>query len=175
VAVVLAMVGIVAAMGATAWKRLVWNVQARGAVEEFRDAILLARSDAVTRKRNSGIFIDASRMRYMRFVDSSSLGEADGRYQSGETVLHDWTNLPQRLLNHEITSSLSPDPTPRACGTSASATTLPTEPPGSYSIVFRPDGRAWATLQAKLGVETFPTDTFRLNVFPPTGLVTLEN
>jgi hypothetical protein len=162
-------------MGVASWKRSTWRLQARGAIEEFRDAILLARSDAVTRKRNSGIFIDASAMRYLRFVDSSSIGESDGRYQSGETILQTWAPLPRRLLGYEFTSSLSPDPLPRDCRSAASPSTTSAEPPGSYSLVFRSDGRAWATLQAKLGVESFPNDTFRLNVLPPTGLVTLEN
>jgi len=175
VVIVVVMVGIVAAMSATAWTRLTWNIQAKGAVEEFRDAILLARSDAITRKRNSGIFVDVSGMRYLRFVDSSSLGEADGRYQAGERIVRDWSKLPARLLAYEFRSSISPDPTPRPCESAASTPTSITESPGSYSIVFRPDGRVWATLQAKLGIESFPNDTFRLNVFPPTGLVTLEN
>jgi hypothetical protein len=173
--IVVVMIGIVAVMSATAWNRLTWSIQAKGAIEEFRDAILLARSDAITRKRNSGIIIDVSAMRYLRFIDSSSLGEADGRYQTGEVILRGWTKFPERLVALDFTSSISPDPLPRPCRSAASTPIAPTEAPGSYSIVFRPDGRAWATLQAKLGVHSFPTDTFRLNVLPPTGLVTLEN
>ena len=68
-AIVVVLVGIVSAMAVTGWNRLTWHVRALGAAQEFRDAVLLARSDAVTRKRHSGILIDPDGMRYLRFLN----------------------------------------------------------------------------------------------------------
>jgi type II secretory pathway pseudopilin PulG len=172
--VVLVLVSILAGMGMMGWKRLMWRVQAYGATDELRNALLLARSDAVTRKRHSGILIDRDSLRYLRFVDSSPTGASDGRYTAGETILQPWTPLPKRMIVYSMISSITPDPTPRPCGTrpSSGATSSQT---GRYSIVFKPDGRSWAPLLAKLGVSSFPSDTFRILVLPPTGLVQMEN
>jgi Tfp pilus assembly protein FimT len=172
--VVLALVSTLAGMGILGWKRLMWRVQAYGATDALRNALLLARSDAVTRKRHSGILIDRDSLRYLRFVDSSSSGAADGRYASGERLLQGWTPLPGKMVVHDMVSSITSAPTPRPCGTLA-AKSAGAAQTGRYSVVFRPDGRSWATLAAKLGVSSFPADTFRILVLPPTGMVQLEN
>jgi Tfp pilus assembly protein FimT len=171
--VVLALVSILAGVGILGWKRLMWRIQAYGATDALRNAILLARSDAVTRKRHSGILIDRDSLRYLRFVDSSASGAADGRYTAGERLLQPWTPLPRKMLVHSMRSSISPAPTPRPCGKVASA--AGSAQAGRYSVVFRPDGRSWATFEASFGVSSFPADTFRILVLPPTGLVQLEN
>jgi prepilin-type N-terminal cleavage/methylation domain-containing protein len=169
--IVLVMVGILSAMAITGWKRLMWHVQAQGAAQEFRDAIALARSDAVTKKRNSGILIDPAGMRYLRFVDSNT---TNGRYDIGESVLQGWTSFPSSLIIHlPVLSAWSPDPIPLSCDPSASPLDYSTQV-GNVAVVFKPDGRSWATLQVKLGVRTFPSDTFHIGVLPPTGLVQLR-
>ena len=172
--VVLVLVSILVGTGAMGWKRLMWRVQAYGATDAFRNALLLARSDAVTRKHHSGILIDRDSLRYLRFVDSSSTGAHDGRYNAGERVLQPWTSLPKRMIVLSMSSSITPDPAPRVCGTRSKSTTTSTQA-GRYSIVFKPDGRSWATLHAELGISSFPSDTFRILVLPPTGMVQMEN
>jgi len=172
--VVLVIAGILTVMAVGGWKRIQWRVQVLGAADEFRNALLLARSDATTRQRNSGMVLDTANHRYLRFVDSLPLdGSADGKYESGETVLQNWQPLPAHLVFYPIVSTVSYDPAPSNCGT----TTAPSSTPqaGTYSVVFKPDGRCWADFKAKFGISTFPDDTFTLTVLPPTGLVTLEH
>jgi prepilin-type N-terminal cleavage/methylation domain-containing protein len=172
--IVLVMVGILSAMAITGWNRLMWHVQGLGAAQEFRDAILLARSDAITKKRNSGILIDPAGLRYMRFVDSNATSAANGRYDTGEVVLQKWASFPSKLIVHlPVLSNWSPDPVPVPCDASAPALDSSTQI-GNVAVVFKPDGRSWATLDVKLGVRTFPDDTFHISVLPPTGLVQLR-
>lgn len=160
-------------MASVGWKRVMWRVQALGAADEFRNALQLARSDALSRQRHSGVLLDPSGLRFLRFVDSSSSGAADGRYSAGETVIQDWRPLPTKMLVHAVYSSISAPVTLRSCG-GAATTASGTAQAGTFSLVFAPDGRSLATFQAKLGISTFPKDTFRIEVLPPTGLITLE-
>lgn len=170
-AIVLVMVGILSAMAVTGWHRLMWHVQALGAAQEFRDAILLARSDAITKKRNSGILIDQAGMRFLRFVDSNP---TNGRYEAGqERVLQSWASFPSKLIIDSITSTMSPDPLPFACDGSVVPVDASSQT-GTYSLVFKPDGRSWADLGVKMGVRTFTGDVFRFSVLPATGLVQLR-
>ncbi|MBK8804507.1 MAG: GspH/FimT family pseudopilin [Fibrobacteres bacterium] len=172
--VVVALVGILTGLVAISWKRITYKIKVLGAVEELRNAVQLARSDAVTKRRNSGLLLDVPARRYLRFIDSSNAPvSSNGRFDSGEVVTQDWTDLPAQMLLLSVSSSLSPVLAPRPCGSPAVPATRTTQS-AQYSIVFRPDGSAWATLDARLGVESFPQDTFRLNVFPPTGLIQLE-
>ena len=148
-----------------------WHVQALGAAQEFRDAILLARSDAITKKRNSGILIDQAGMRFLRFIDSNP---TNGRYDSTqERLLQGWQSFPSSLVIDSIHSTMSPDPLPQACDGSDAAVDASSQT-GTYSLVFKPDGRSWADLSAKLGVRSFPNDTFEFSVLPATGLVQLR-
>jgi hypothetical protein len=133
----------------------------------------LARSDALSRQRHSGVLLDPAGLRFLRFVDSSSSGSADGRYTAGETIVEDWRPLPAHMIVHSVNSSISAPVTLRVCGATATAAAGSTQS-GSFSLVFAPDGRSLATFQAKLGIESFPKDTFRIEVLPPTGLITLE-
>jgi len=160
-------------MAFSGWKRVMWRVQALGAADEFRSALQLARSDALARQRYSGVVIDPSSLRFLRFIDSSSSGAHDGRYDTGEIVIQNWKPLPAHMIVHSVFSSISAPVTLRSCG-SAAITGTATAQSGTFSLVFGPDGRSLATFQAKLGIESFPKDTFRIEVLPPTGLVTLE-
>lgn len=169
--IVLVMVGILSAMAITGWKRLMWHVRALGAAQEFRDAIALARSDALTKKRHSGILIDPAGMRYLRFVDDNA---NNGRFDTAsETRLQDWQAFPTSLIVDSIGSTMSPDPQPVACDGSPSSAD-PSSQTATYSLVFQPDGRSWANLRVKLGVRSFPDDTFLVDVLPATGLVQLR-
>lgn len=172
VLVVLVLVGILTALATVGWQRFTWQVRVRGALDDLRNAIQLARSDATTRKRSSGILIDQDSLRYLRFVDSSSTGESNGRYDAGEFILQPWTKFPSRLVFFDVQSSIQAILPPRKCDQLPSAT-LPAHQHGTYSIVFKSDGSSMATFQAKLGIRSFP-DTFHLNILPPTGWVMLE-
>lgn len=174
VLVVVALVGILASMAAGSWKRMMWRVQSVGAADEFRSALMLARSDARTSQSYSGVFFDPPNKRYLRFVDSTNSDEHDGRYTAGERILQDWWPLPSKLLVYDVQSSIAPSIPLRPCNGTAppvSATVQST----TFSVVFKPNGQCMATFLAKLGIESFPSDTFRIEVLPPTGLVTMEN
>lgn len=171
--VVVAIIGVFAAMAVPGWKRITWKLRAGGAVDEFRNSILLAKSDAKTRRRFSGIHIDVANSKYLRFVDSNEVtGSSNGVYDPKEKILQAWTSFPAELKFYSAASAMSPKPSPRPCGSSASVASLAQT--GVYSVVFRPDGSSWATFTAKLGVNGFPKDTFRLALFPPTGFLAVE-
>lgn len=174
VLVVVALVGILASMAAGSWKRMMWRVQSVGAADEFRSALMLARSDARTSQSYSGVFFDPPNKRYLRFVDSTNSDEHDGRYTAGERILQDWRPLPSKLLVYDVQSSIAPSIPLRPCGGSA-VTVAATVQSTTFSVVFKPNGQCMATFLAKLGIESFPSDTFRIEVLPPTGLVTMEN
>ncbi len=171
--VVVAIVGIVAAMSQMGWSKILRKLQGRGAADQVRDALMLARMKALTDKRHVGVLLDPAQRRYLVFVDSTSPGGADGRYTAGEPLLRNWTTLPEQPAFVAANSSISPDPAPRPCKTAATPPS-PTVQSGTFALVFRPDGRTWATFDAKL-VTPGTTDTFRLRVLPPTGTVSLEH
>lgn len=87
--VVLAIVGILSGMGVVTWNKFLSRMKTTAEINELRDAIHQARSDAITRKRYSGILIDFSARRYSLFLDSSATASTtrNGRYESGETIL----------------------------------------------------------------------------------------
>ena len=172
VMVVVVIIGILSSMASVLWTRFSGRINARGGMDELRNAIQLARSDAITRRRNSGILIDKDSLRYLRFIDSSATGAQNGRYDLGEVILQKWTKLPSKLVFFNIVSSIPTILPPQKCDQPAS-TSIATPQSGQYSIVFRSDGSSMGTFQAKLGVESFP-DTFHLVVLPPTGWVLLE-
>ncbi|MCB9497604.1 MAG: prepilin-type N-terminal cleavage/methylation domain-containing protein [Fibrobacteria bacterium] len=176
VMVVVALIGILAAITGPKWSNFISRSLARGAVNDLRGALLTARSDALTRKRFSGIVLDFSGHRFLRFVDSSGVSGTtrNCRFDNGERILQDWQELPSRLLFHQQASSMSPEPPLRSCDNQAGGT-VGTAQSGSYAIVFRPDGSSCATLAVKMGARGNPNDTFRLAVFPATGMVTVEN
>jgi len=174
VIIVLVLVGILAGMSYSGWKRVMWRVQVLGAADEFRNALMLARTDAISRQRYSGVLLDPAGLRYLRFVDSSSTGVHDGRYSAGDPIIANWSALPAHLLVLSVTSSISAPVTIRNCGASATTGTASSQS-GTFALVFGPDGRSMATFQAKLGVESSLRDTFLIQVLPPTGLVTLEH
>jgi type II secretory pathway pseudopilin PulG len=174
--VVVVIVGILSVLAVVGWKRIQWRVQVLGAADEFRNALLLARSDATTRQRNSGLYIDVGNLRYERFVDSSLTdGSANGTFDSGEVVLQGWQPLPAHMVFDSINSTVSPEPQPHPCTSAGTASPTRSDTGGMYSVVFRPDGRCWATFRTRFGISTFPDDTFTLTVLSPTGLVTLEH
>lgn len=174
VLVVIALIGILAAMSFGGWKRMMWRVNSMGAADDLRNAIMYARSDARTSQSHTGVFFDPPNKRYLRFVDSSSTDEHDGRYTVGERILQEWQPLSSKLLVYEVNSSIPPVIPLRPCGGTAT-TVAATIQSGTFSVVFKPNGQCMATFLAKLGIESFPSDTFRIEVLPPTGLVTMEN
>jgi prepilin-type N-terminal cleavage/methylation domain-containing protein len=171
--VVLVIVGVMAGMAAITWNRTMGKYKARSAMDELRNAILQSRSDAMTRKRYSGILIDVGNLQYMRFVDDqpSSPNPQNGVYDDGETVLQPWKALPAQMvfLGPPSSSRASVRP-PRGCGI---VPPVATSAAGTYSVVFRPDGGASASFDALVGIANLPADTFRLTVTPPTGFVGL--
>lgn len=173
VLVVVALVGIMSAMASVGWKRVVWRVRSTGAAEELRYALMLARSESRTCDCNTGVFFDAPNRRYLRFLDSTGNDIRDGMYTSGEKVLQDWTELPDRMLVYSVNSSIAPVIPLRACGATATTPAATTQS-GTFAVVFRPNGQCMATFNAKFGIESFPDDTFRIEILPPTGLVTME-
>ncbi len=173
--VVLALIGILAGLASVSWKRITYKFRVLGAVDELRNAIQLARSDAMTRRRHSGILIDTAGRRFLRFIDSSrTTSLSDGTFTPSEdSILQDWKGLPSQMVAYGVASSYTPLREPRQCGATTVVTTTIRSGP-AFPIVFRPDGSSWATFEALLGVEGFPKDTFRLTVFPPTGFVQME-
>lgn len=173
VLIVVVLIGIVSAMAYGGWKRVMWRVHALGAVDEFRGALMLARSDATTRQRFSGVLLDLPGRRYLRFVDSTTGDVHDGRYSVGERVIQSWTELPQHMVVYTMNSSLAAPPTVRSCGVAAVST--PATPQAAlYSLVFTPEGRSMATFRVRFGIESRPGDTLGLDILPATGLVLME-
>jgi len=171
--IVLVLVGILTGLAAVGWQRFTWQIKVRGAMDDLRGAIQLARSDAMTKRHNSGILIDVDGLRYLRFIDSSASGNADGLYNAGESVIQNWTSLPQTMFFYgSPASSISPTPPIRKCDQPATTSTGAAQT-GMYSIVFRSDGSSWASFDAQIGVQSF-TDKFHLFVLPSTGWIALE-
>lgn len=167
--VVIVLVGLLAGMATTVWKSLAGRMKSRSDVEDLRKAILLAKSDAVTRNRHTGIYLDAANRKYLMFVDSSSTGSQDGQYLSGERILQGWRQMGSDTKIYSVASSLTPLPPIRKCGHSATGTS--SSQSGFYSIVFRPDGSSWASLVLAAGNTSLPGDTTRLYVVQASGLV----
>jgi hypothetical protein len=171
--VVLVIVGVLSSLSLVSWKSVLLRLQGFGCAGEMRDALTLARMDALSHKRNTGVLLDPTPTapRYLIFVDSTFPGGPDGKYTAGETILQPWTDLPKKptiLVTH---STVSPDPAPRACNASSSTPAVDA-PSGTYPIVFHPDGRAWTAFSSKLFAPT-GSDTFLVEVLPATGLVSL--
>lgn len=167
--VVLVVVALLAAMAMSVWKKVAGKARAQGDLNDLHKALVLAKSDAITRKRHSGVLIDVSGRRHLRFVDSSATGAQDGQYLVGERILQGWTQLSSDFRFFSVASSLSPQPSVRKCGTAASSSS--TAQSGLYSIVFRPDGTSWSSLTLKAGNVSIPGDTTRLHVIQAAGLV----
>jgi prepilin-type N-terminal cleavage/methylation domain-containing protein len=169
--VVIAIVGIVGGLSIVGWSSFLARLKSHGTANQIRDALVLARMDAKSRLRNTGVLLDTANDQFLVFVDSFA-GGPTGRYVTGDLVLTPWTTLPSKPVFASISSSSSPDPVPRPCMTAGTGT-VSTPQTGNYSIVFRPDGRSWVSFQAKL-VTPKITDTFLVGVLPTTGLITLE-
>ena len=169
----LVIVGILSAMASVTLKTINSKMKVQGSLDDLRNAIQLAHSNAMTQKHNSGILIDVPNHRYLRFVDSSGAGASDGLYSTGEAILQGWTALPSALVFYSVASSLSPTPILRKCDAAQTFTSGATQV-GTYSIVFRSDGSSWAGFTAKLGVNGMTKDTIQLTVIPPTGYVAMD-
>jgi prepilin-type N-terminal cleavage/methylation domain-containing protein len=168
--VVVVVVGLLAGMGSSVWKKTTAKMRAQGDFDGMHKSLLLAKSDAMSKKHHSGILIDVANKKYLRFVDSSiATGVQDGQYTSGESILQNWTPLSSGFTFFSVSSSLSPLPSVRKCGTASSSPT--TTQSGLYSIVFRPDGTSWSSLTLIAGVASIPGDTTRLFVIQSSGLV----
>jgi type II secretory pathway pseudopilin PulG len=168
--VVLVVVGLLAGMASSVWKKFGGKMRAQGDFDGLHKAILLAKSDAFTKRHHSGLLLDVANGKYLRFVDSSvATGAQDGQYLSGERIIQDWNGLSPAFKFYAVASSLSPLPPIRKCATAASSTS--TAQSGLYSIVFRPDGTSWSSLSLAAGSTSIPGDTTRLYVVQTSGLV----
>lgn len=164
--IVIALVGITSSLAVGSFRKVQARSQARAAIEDLSTALHLARSDASTRQRRSGVliapdtgnnFVDAAGvprtgLKYLRFVDSD-LG-TPGAYDATDTILQGWTSMKGQVFAYSISSS----------GLSA----------GMVSLVFHTDGSLDNDLQMNMGIANF-TDTFRLGLLPATGLATLDH
>ena len=173
--VVIVIVGILSVLAYSGWGRVMYMVQAKGAADEVRNAILLARADAMTRRHYSGVVLDTAGHRYLRFVDSTLGDLHNGDYDQGETVLQNWTPLPSHLVFQSASSSTTSDPVPRVCRSAAAPTTTIPSTGSTYPIVFRPDGRSVQAFTTKFFATSFPDDIFSVDVLPATGLVTVRH
>jgi prepilin-type N-terminal cleavage/methylation domain-containing protein len=167
--VVLVVVGLLAGMAMSVWKKYGSKSRSRADFDGLHKALLLAKSDAITKNRHTGLVLDAANRKYLLFVDSSSTGAQDGQYLAGERILRNWTALTSDFKIHSVASSLSPQPSLRKCGAAPTAASI--DQSGSYSIVLRPTGTAWASLALKAGSASIATDTVRLYVIQASGLV----
>lgn len=174
VLVVVVLVGLLSTIAGVYWGKFTAKMKVSGAAKELRGAILTARSDALTRKRYSGIVIDFSQRKYLRFIDSSGNASTSQncRNEVGEKILQDWTELSSKMVFHSQASSISPVPGIRDCEVVSTGSTGAVQT-GAYSVVFRPDGSSCATLMVRMGVEGVPSDTVKLSVLPATGLVAM--
>lgn len=172
--VVVVIVGILSGIGAVTWSKFLSKMKTTDEVNELRNGVLSARSDAITRKRYSGILINFDQRKYTLFVDSSATASTTNncRYESGEKIIRPWTTVSSKVTFFSPTSSIPPTPTIRNCGSGAS-TGSSTVQAGAFAIVFRADGSSCAPLFVKIGNSDLPRDTFRLSV-PLTGIVTME-
>lgn len=164
--IVVALVGITSSLAVGSFRKIQARSQARASIEDLTVALHLARSDASTRQRRSGVviapdtansFVDnagVSRtgLKYLRFVDSD-VG-TQGAYDATDTVLQGWVPMQGQVFAYSINSS----------GLSA----------GTVSLVFHTDGSLDNDLQMNIGIANF-TDTFRLGLLPATGLATLDH
>lgn len=165
--VVVAMVGILSAMGVAGFSKVLARSQARSSVEELLVTLQRTHSDATNRQRHSGVVIapdttskfkDASGtqrtgLQYAIVVDADVLG-TPGTFDSQDTIIQPWTKLPGKIFSYSTVSS----------GLSS----------GVVSIIYHTDGSTDNDLSMKLGIAGF-TDTFRLSLLPATGLATLEH
>jgi len=172
VMVAVAIVGILSLMASTSLKRYISRMKVLGAVDDLRNAFQVARADATTNKHHSGVLLEVTNLRYLRFIDSTTGNIQNGRYASPERIVQGWTSLPATMVFYSIASSISPAAAPRTCGVGGS-TSSSTAQSGQYSIVFRPDGSSWASFSAKMSTSSF-SDTLTLSIVPPTGYVDLE-
>jgi len=117
VLIVLVIIGICCAMAVPGFNLLMKKVQAKSTAFQMRDAIQLARSDAMAHQRFSGVTIDTGNLSWNRFQDNPT-GPRPGAFDSLDTV-----KVTQTMQGYATTS--------RNC----------TRLNGSVcSIVFAPDG-----------------------------------
>lgn len=85
VLIVTVIIGIASAMGVAGFNLFMKKVTAKADAHRFRDALQLARSDAVTRSRHSGVGLDTT-LGWFRFVDHPVDG-IPGSFDSHDTLL----------------------------------------------------------------------------------------
>lgn len=150
---VVILIGVVTAFVASSWGRFSERVRARSHSDELMESILLARSDAMARMRLSGIAIDTGARRFMRFVDSDSVGVL-GRYDEGiDSILEPWAKLDTQLVIRGAD-----------CSEMAS---------GMAHVVFSPDGASLSQLSLQLEARRGGFAA-RIFLLPATGLATME-
>jgi prepilin-type N-terminal cleavage/methylation domain-containing protein len=85
VLIVLVIIGICCAMAVPGFNLLMKKVKAKSVAFELRDAIQLARSDAMAHQRFSGVAIDTGSLSWNRFLDNPT-GTRPGAFDSLDTV-----------------------------------------------------------------------------------------
>lgn len=85
VLIVTVIIGIASAAGIAGLSLFMKKVTAKADSHRLRDAMHLARSDAITRSRNSGVAVDSA-LGWLRFVDHPTDGTL-GAYDSHDTLI----------------------------------------------------------------------------------------
>lgn len=86
VLIVVVIIGIATAMAGAGFSLFMKKISAKSEAYRLRDAIQLARSDAMARSRNAGIALDSSGLSWARFIDSRTSG-AMGSFDPSDTLL----------------------------------------------------------------------------------------
>jgi prepilin-type N-terminal cleavage/methylation domain-containing protein len=74
VLIVVVIIGIATAMAGSGFSLLMKKFTAKAVAHKMRDAIQLARSDAMARSRNNGIALDTATKQWVRFIDNPTSG-----------------------------------------------------------------------------------------------------
>lgn len=86
VLIVVVIIGIATAMAGAGFSLFMKKITAKSDAYRLRDAIQLARSDAMARSRNAGIALDSSGLRWARFIDSRVSGSV-GTLDPADTLV----------------------------------------------------------------------------------------
>jgi len=86
VLIVVVIIGIASAMAGAGFSLFMKKISAKSEAYRLRDAIQLARSDAMARSRNSGIALDSTGLSWVRFIDSPASGTL-GVFDPADTLV----------------------------------------------------------------------------------------
>jgi prepilin-type N-terminal cleavage/methylation domain-containing protein len=86
VLIVVVIIGIATAMAGAGFSLLMKKFTAKSVAYRLRDAVQLARSDAMSRSRNSGFALGAADLKWIRFIDNQS-GGTIGAWDASDTLI----------------------------------------------------------------------------------------